>query len=63
MDVRPSILITITNTFKIKSVNPQENTKMHKNGTIICKCHFFYVILQRKMNRAPVAKKKSCPCG
>ena len=49
MDVRPSILITITNTFKIKSGNPQGNTKMHKNGTIICKCHFFCVILQRKM--------------
>ncbi len=30
---------------------------MHKNGTFICKCHFFCVILQRKMNRAPVAKK------
>ena len=24
---------------------------------IICVCHFFCVILQRKMNRAPVAKK------
>ena len=24
---------------------------------------FFCVILQRKMNRAPVAKKKSCPCS
>ncbi len=21
---------------------------MHKNGTFICKCHFFCVILQRK---------------
>ena len=30
---------------------------MHKNGTFICKCHFFCVILQRKMNRALVAKK------
>ncbi len=49
MDVRPSILITITNTFKIKSGNPQGNTKMHKNGTYICECHFFCVILQRKM--------------
>ena len=28
-----------------------------KNGTFICECHFFCVILQRKMNRAPVAKK------
>ncbi len=26
--------------------------KMHKNGTYICECHFFCVILQRKMNRA-----------
>ena len=44
MDVRPSILITITNTFK--SGNPQENTKTHKNGTFICKCHFFCVPLR-----------------
>ena len=22
---------------------------MHKNGTFICKCHFFCVILQRKI--------------
>ncbi len=30
---------------------------MHKNGTFICVCHFFCVILQRKMkNRALVAK-------
>jgi len=31
--------------------------KIQKNGTFICKCHFFCVILQRKMNRALVAKK------
>ena len=30
---------------------------MHKNGTFICKCHFFCVFLQRKMNRALVATK------
>ena len=27
----------------------RKNTKMHKNGTFICKCHFFCVILQRKI--------------
>ncbi len=43
-----------------KSVKSRKAIKMHKNGTFICKCHFFYVILHRKMNRAPVAKKKSC---
>ena len=46
-----------------KSVKSRKAIKIQKNGTFICKCHFFYVILQRKMNRAPVAKKKSCRCG
>ena len=46
-----------------KSVKSRKAIKIQKNGTFICKCHFFYVILQRKMNRALVAKKKSCPCG
>ena len=31
--------------------------KIQKNGIQICVCHFFCVILQRKMNRALVAKK------
>ncbi len=30
---------------------------MHKNGTFICVCAKFVVSLQRKMNRALVAKK------
>ena len=34
-----------------------KNTKIQKDGTFICKCHLFCVILQRKMNRALVAKK------
>ena len=39
------------------SVISLKTIKIQKNGTFICKCHFFCVILQRKMNRAPVAKK------
>jgi hypothetical protein len=40
---------------KISAIS-RKAIKIQKNGTFICKCHFFYVILQRKMNRAPVAK-------
>ncbi len=39
------------------SVISRNAIKIQKNGTFICKCHFFYVTLQRKMNRALVAKK------
>ena len=39
------------------SVISRKAIKIQKNGTFICKCHFFYVILRRKMNRAHVAKK------
>ena len=40
-----------------KSVISRKVIKIQKNGTFICKGHFFCVTLQRKMNRALVAKK------
>ena len=43
------------------SVTSRKAIKIQKNGTFICKCHFFCVILQRKMNRALVAKKVIVP--
>ena len=32
-----------------KSVKSRKAIKIQKNGTFICECHFFCVILQRKM--------------